>query len=136
MHGHRVQLDRLRLLDVTLIGRVLVRLRRSRDGSNEWTLVLPLSLVNFHGVPPVSEVILIVVHLLLVLVDLLVPGAQLLDCVILLLLVHDLLRLLFGDLDLHVPEGILQISVRLLLLVNDRGDLLPQLIVTNDGTLA
>ena len=88
---------------MTLIGRILlVRLRRSGDCSYEWTLVLLLSLVNFQGVSPISKGVL-AVDQLLVLAHLLVSRAQLLDCVILLLLVHDLLRLLFRYLDLHVP---------------------------------
>lgn len=127
VHGHRVQLDRLRLLDlarvalrhhfVALADGVLVG--RSRDGSDEGPLGLPLSWVVVRGVSPASEVVWIVHHLVLALIHLLIASTQLLDCVILLLLVHNLLGLLFRYFDLHVLKRILKICVLLVLLINN-----------------
>ena len=130
MHGHWVKLNRLRLLNLSLIW-----IRLSRNCSHLWTLILlqPL-VVNLHVVSSVAFIIILIAHHLLVLNQLLIISrTQLLDCVIL-LMVQNLLRLLLGYFDLHVLKGILQIRV-LLLLVYKWRNLLSKLIVTNYSSL-
>jgi len=100
VHGHRAQLDRLRLLDLTRIELMLehhfvalidgVLFGRLRCGFDERLLGLHLSGFVVGCVSPAFEVVWVLHHLVLARIDLLIACCQLLDCFILLLPLHGI----------------------------------------------